>query len=64
MQEGWLCGICCNGNGGKKIICEQFAEILEHFESHLAQYEQGSDAYLSKLQELIQGLRFYKEGGA
>ena len=60
MREGWLCKICCNG--GKKIICEQFAEILEHFESHLAQYEQGSDAYLNKLQELIAGLTFCKEG--
>ena len=61
MREGWLCRVCCDGNG-KKIICEQFADILDHFESHLAQYEQGSDAYLNKLQELVCGLTFCKEG--
>jgi len=54
MQEGWLCGVC------RSIVCDQFADILDHFESHLVQYEQGSDAYLNKLQELIAGLTFYK----
>ena len=59
MKEGWACGACMSQ--GRKVLFNNTTDVIQHFELHLRQYEQGSNEYLNKLQELVAGLTFCKE---